>query len=115
MPSLRDVAYDGMVVYIYYTTAAGNSISSQLGSSCQGNSQQVRYGKGRRRAAVLDQPSSLRPHWAVQCSVRYSEGRRVKKKNDYFIKGTAWPKCLKFFAACKSMRLFQHQMWRRTN
>jgi hypothetical protein len=26
-----------MVVYIYYITAAGNSISSQLGSSCQGN------------------------------------------------------------------------------
>jgi hypothetical protein len=29
-----------MVVYIYYSTAAANSISSQLGSSCQGN----RYG-----------------------------------------------------------------------
>jgi hypothetical protein len=28
------------VVYIYYLTAAGNSVSSQLGSSCQGN----RYG-----------------------------------------------------------------------
>ncbi len=26
-----------MVVYIYYITGAGNSISSQLGSSCQGN------------------------------------------------------------------------------
>ncbi len=26
-----------MVVYIYYITAAGNSISLQLGSSCQGN------------------------------------------------------------------------------
>ncbi len=26
-----------MVVYIYYITAAGNSISSQLGSSCQGS------------------------------------------------------------------------------
>ena len=25
-----------MVVYIYYITAAGNSISSQLSSSCQG-------------------------------------------------------------------------------
>jgi hypothetical protein len=33
-----------MVVYIYYKTAAGNSISSQLGSSSQGN----RYGKSRR-------------------------------------------------------------------
>jgi hypothetical protein len=30
-----------MDVHIYYVTAAGNSISSQLGSSCQGN----RYGK----------------------------------------------------------------------
>ncbi len=38
-PSLRDVAHSScrMVVYIYYITAAGNSISSQLGSSCQGN------------------------------------------------------------------------------
>ncbi len=26
-----------IVVYIYYITTAGNSISSQLGSSCQGN------------------------------------------------------------------------------
>jgi hypothetical protein len=38
MPSLRDVAHDGwLCTFIYYITAAGNSISSQLGSSCQGN------------------------------------------------------------------------------
>jgi hypothetical protein len=42
MPSWRDAAHDGwlLVVYICFITAAGNSISSQLGSSCQGN----RYG-----------------------------------------------------------------------
>jgi hypothetical protein len=48
MPSLHDVAHDGWLcnVYIYFITAAENSISSQLGSSCQGS----RYGivKGRR-------------------------------------------------------------------
>jgi hypothetical protein len=38
MNCLRDVhSSRRMVVYIYYITAAGNSISSQLGSSCQGN------------------------------------------------------------------------------
>ncbi len=36
-PSLRDVAHDR---WLYFITLAGNSISSQLGSSCQGN----RYG-----------------------------------------------------------------------
>ncbi len=41
MPSLRDVVHAWWtVVYIYYITAAGNSSSSQLGNSCQGN----RYG-----------------------------------------------------------------------
>ncbi len=72
-----------MVVYIYYITAAGNSISSQLSSSLQG----CRYGKAKAggtavhniqnhtcrvtpiqpawRVAVLGQPSSLWPHWLL--------------------------------------------------
>jgi len=42
LATLHDVAYDRwLYMYIYYVTAAGNSISSQLGSSCQGN----QYGK----------------------------------------------------------------------
>ncbi len=41
MPSLRDVAYDRYCVHLLYNViAAGNFISSQMGSSCQGN----RYG-----------------------------------------------------------------------
>jgi hypothetical protein len=40
MPSLRDVAHNGCIAWIYYKTGAGNSIGSQLGSSCQCN----RYG-----------------------------------------------------------------------
>ncbi len=74
MPSLRDVTHEGMVVYIYYVTAARNSVRSQLGSSCQGN----RYGTEKAgalartkshlpghsppasmAAALLGQPSSL--------------------------------------------------------
>ncbi len=68
-----------IIVYIYLITAVGNSISSQLGSFCQGN----RYGTIRpahhvqnhtcrdtlqqpaRRAAVLGQASSPRPHWVA--------------------------------------------------
>ncbi len=73
-----------MVVYIYFITAAGNSVRSQLGSSCQGNRISVKKAGGTarpsctkshllghshpvkpaRRAAVLGQPSSLQPHWA---------------------------------------------------
>jgi hypothetical protein len=36
MPSLREVTYDGWLCTCT-VTAAGNSISSQLGSSCKGN------------------------------------------------------------------------------
>jgi hypothetical protein len=36
MPSLHDIAHDGWLC-TFTITAAGNSISSQLGSSCQGN------------------------------------------------------------------------------
>ncbi len=45
MPFLRDVAHDGWLGT--YITTAGNSISSQLGSSCQGGWYGTR-GKGRR-------------------------------------------------------------------
>ncbi len=37
VPSLCEVAHDGYTVYIYNITAEGNSISSHLGISCQGN------------------------------------------------------------------------------
>ncbi len=97
MPSLR------MVVYICYITEAGNSISSQLGSSAQ---QQVR----RRRQAVpsitykttpagslsssqpggppcLGQSSSLRPHWLrTSCSSLISHTRvhfTISDSEDY--------------------------------
>jgi hypothetical protein len=36
-PSLRDIAHDGCLCTLYNIAAAENSISSQLGSSCQGN------------------------------------------------------------------------------
>jgi hypothetical protein len=67
---------DGCVQYIYCITSAENSIRSQLGSPCQGN----RYGaenhtcrvtllQPARRAAVLGQNSSLRPHWSVAANL----------------------------------------------
>ncbi len=84
IPSLRDVAHDGWLCYFLCTfqynrlSAAGNSISSQLDSSCQGN----RYGSENvgvtarpshtkshlqpaRWDAVLGQLSSLWPHWTA--------------------------------------------------
>ncbi len=43
MPSFRDLAHGGwLFTYFYYITAAGNSISSQLGSSCQGKEETYR-------------------------------------------------------------------------
>ncbi len=45
-----------MVVYIYYITAAGNSISSQLGSSAQGN----RYCTA--KAGGMARPSRTKSH-----------------------------------------------------
>ncbi len=57
MPSLRDVAHDGwLVVYIYYITEAGHSISLQLDSSCQGN----RYGT--QKAGDTARPSRTKSH-----------------------------------------------------
>ncbi len=77
MPSLRD---GWLCRYISYITAAGNSISSQLGSSratgtvrkrqvirpvhhVQNYTCRVTLLQLARRAAVLVQPSSLRTHW----------------------------------------------------
>ncbi len=76
---------------MYYISAVGNSIRSQLGSSCQG----IRYSTGgqavrpvyhvqnhtcwvtllqpARQAAVLGQPSSLRPHWYSLSPSRVTE------------------------------------------
>ncbi len=84
------------MVWIYFITAAGNFNSSQLGSSCQGNwygmerqavrpvyhlqnnNCRVTYLQPARRAVVLGEPSSLRPHWVLppprifaQCSCLY--------------------------------------------
>ncbi len=75
MPSLRDEAHDGWL-YKLCITAAVNSISSQLGGSCprpgkRGTDGTEKAGgtarpshltflRPARRAAVLDQPSSLR-------------------------------------------------------
>jgi hypothetical protein len=74
-----------MVVYIYYKTRAGNSNSSQLGSPQYGKGSRygpsITYKKSHtcrvtllqlaRRAAVLGQHSSLRPHWLLymQCTI----------------------------------------------
>ncbi len=80
-----------MVVYIYHITAAGNSVSSQLGSSChlvratgtvrkrqpvrpvhhvQNHTWRVTPLQPARLAAVLGQPSSLWPHWYAPLFLR---------------------------------------------
>jgi hypothetical protein len=71
------------LVYIYYITADWNSISSQLGSFCQGDRYSIRERQAvrnvhhvqtcryhllqppSRRATVLGQPFSLRPHYSL--------------------------------------------------
>jgi len=47
-----------MVVYICYIKAAGNSISSQLGSSCQGN----QYGTEKAGSMGMALPSRTTSH-----------------------------------------------------
>ncbi len=77
-PSLRDVAHD---VVLSTFTAAGNSISTQLGSFCQDNRYCTKKASGSARPSRtkshlsghsslasqafrrVSQPSSLRPHW----------------------------------------------------
>ncbi len=69
MPSLRDVAHgEWLFVYIYYT-AAGNFISSQLGSSYEGK----RYSTEKAGDTPLWTKSQLRGH-SPQAS---QAGRRV--------------------------------------
>ncbi len=59
------------VVYIYYTTVAGKSISSQLGSSCQGN----RYGT--EKAGGMAHPSRTKSHLPGHSPPASQAGRRV--------------------------------------
>ncbi len=58
-------------MYIYYKTAAGNSISSQLGSSSQGN----RYSMEKAGGTAL--PSSTISHLPGHSSPASQAGRRV--------------------------------------
>jgi hypothetical protein len=60
-----------MILYIYYTTAAGNSISSQLGSCCQGN----RYGT--EKAGGTARPSRKKTHLPVHSPPASQADRRV--------------------------------------
>jgi hypothetical protein len=56
LPAIRDCSHDGWFVYIWHIIVAGNSISSQLGSSSQGN----RYGT--EKAAGTARPSRTKSH-----------------------------------------------------
>ncbi len=60
-----------MVEFIYYITAAGNSISAQLGSSCQGN----RYGT--EKAGGVARPSRTKSHLVGHSPLASQGGRRV--------------------------------------
>ncbi len=91
MPSLRDVAHDGLLCTFTYISAAGNSIRSQLGIApirstgtvlkrqavrpvhhVQNYTCRVTLPQPARRAAVLDRPSILRPHWLSR-SVQHAD------------------------------------------
>jgi hypothetical protein len=56
---------------VYYITAAGNSVSSQLDSSCQGN----RYGK--EKAGCTARPSRTKSHLPGHSPPVGQAGRRV--------------------------------------
>ncbi len=74
MPSLCDVGHVGWLcnVYIYFITAAENSISSQLGSSCQGS----RYGIV--KAGGTSRPSRTKSHLPGHSPHPVSQaGRRI--------------------------------------
>jgi hypothetical protein len=72
MTSLRDIAHDGwLYMYIYYTTAAGNSISSHLGSSCQGNWYSTE------KAGGTDRPSRTKSNLPGHSPPANQGGRRV--------------------------------------
>jgi hypothetical protein len=89
-------------MYIYYITAAGNSITPQLGSSCQ--VQPIRHGKGRRYGPSITYkitpvgslsfsqpggppcwayPLCLRPHCLIQCIFRSLSTVASMGRNNY--------------------------------
>ncbi len=75
MPSLRDLAHESwrmVIVYIYYITAARNSISLQLGTSCRDS----RYGKEKAGGTV--RPSRKKSHLPGRSSAASQAGRRVE-------------------------------------
>jgi hypothetical protein len=63
-----------MVVYIYYATADGNSISSQLGSFCQGN----RYGTERQAVRPV-QNHKVTPTWAWLADEYFFKGYKFNQ------------------------------------
>jgi hypothetical protein len=62
MPSLRDVAHDGVLCTFSKASAAGNSVSSQLGSSCQGNQDGTEKARPSRTKSHLPDHSSPASH-----------------------------------------------------
>ncbi len=71
MSSLRDVAQETVVLYIYYMTAAGNAIGLQLGSSVRAT------GYGTEKAGCTVRPS----HLPGNSSLASQAGRRVGPAN----------------------------------
>ncbi len=71
MPSLRDIAHDGCLCTLYNIAAAENSISSQLGSSYQGN----RYCT--EKAGITARPSRTKSHLPGHSPSASQAGRRV--------------------------------------
>jgi hypothetical protein len=72
MPSLLDIAPDRQCEHLLYSiTADGNTISSQLGSSCQGN----RYST--EKASGTAPPSRTKLHLPGNSSPASQAGRRV--------------------------------------
>ncbi len=69
--SLRDLAHYGWLCTFTYITADGHSISSQLGSSCQGN----RYGT--KKAGDTARPSCTKSDLPVYSPSDIQAGRRV--------------------------------------
>ncbi len=72
MPSWRDVAHDGwLCTFTIHITAAGNSVSTQLGSSCQG----IRYGT--EKPGGTTRPSHTKSHLLGHSPSAIQAGRRA--------------------------------------
>jgi hypothetical protein len=71
MPSLRVVAHDGWLRFTALYNSSWGSISTQLGSSCQGN----RYGT--EKAGGMAPPSHTKPHLPGHFPPASQAGRRV--------------------------------------